>query len=104
MTIAETIAYRKKAKTVFEAISKYGHDEDFEAIDGECTDLPPGHEGKLEVLRQRVERGESLFVADDRCDYEGCEPGCVRSRPNSPTEYEHSVVPTVSRQVVRKAL
>ena len=44
-------------KNVFEAILKYGHDEDFDPIaDGKFlpTDAPAGSQEKIEVLRRRV--------------------------------------------------
>ena len=41
----------------------------------EPTKHLPGSASKLDVLRQRVERGESLFHEDDNDDYEGCVGG-----------------------------
>jgi hypothetical protein len=69
-------------KNVFEAILKYGHDEDF-SPDGttefQCTQSPAGSREKLEVLAERVRRGEPLWHPEDRSDYSGL-TGAVRPR------------------------
>ena len=67
---------------VFEAILKYGHDEDFapEASDEfEATDAPAGSDEKIEILRQRVALGMPLWHNSDRVDYSGL-TGAVRPR------------------------
>ena len=67
---------------VFEAILKYGHDEDFNPAprDGfEATDAPAGSEAKIELLRRRVEMGYPLWHENDRVDYSGL-TGAVRPR------------------------
>lgn len=67
---------------VFEAILKYGHDEDFapEATDDfEATDAPAGSDEKIEILRRRVELGLPLWHDSDRVDYSGL-TGAVRPR------------------------
>jgi len=67
---------------VFEAILKYGHDEDFlpeETDDFEATDAPAGSDEKIEILRRRVELGLPLWHTEDRVDYSGL-TGAVRPR------------------------
>jgi hypothetical protein len=67
---------------VFEAILKYGHDEDFApeaSADFEATDAPAGSDEKIEVLRQRVALGMPLWHGSDRLDYSGL-TGAVRPR------------------------
>jgi hypothetical protein len=71
-----------RIKNVFEAILKYGHDEDFaptvsEQFEG--TNSPAGSREKLDVLADRVRRGEPLWHPDDRADYSGL-TGAVRPR------------------------
>jgi hypothetical protein len=64
-----------KIRNVFEAILKYGHDEDFlpeDEQDGfEATDAPAGSPEKIEILRRRVEQGQPLWHREDRRDYSG---------------------------------
>ncbi len=68
---------------VFEAILKYGHDEDFvPAVESDSftpTNAPAGSDDKIELLRQRVEEGLPLWHQDDRRDYSGL-TGAVRPR------------------------
>jgi hypothetical protein len=69
-------------KNVFEAILKYGHDEDFDpVVDMKFlpTDAPAGSQEKIEVLRKRVELGQPLWHNDDRVDYSGL-TGAIRPR------------------------
>jgi hypothetical protein len=64
-------------KNVFEAILKYGHDEDFNPKPSptfEATDAPAGSPEKIEILRQRVELGQPLWHNGDRVDYAGIDP------------------------------
>ena len=71
-----------KVRNVFEAILKYGHDEDFVPVpsdDFEATGAPAGSEDKIEVLRRRVEQGLPLWHDNDRMDYSGL-TGAVRPR------------------------
>ncbi len=71
-----------KVRNVFEAIIKYGHDEDFAPEgdeDFEPTDAPAGSPEKIEVLRRRIESGQPLWHRDDRHDYSGL-TGAVRPR------------------------
>lgn len=71
-----------KVKNVFEAILKYGHDEDFFPDEGENfrpTDAPAGSDAKIEVLRRRIEQGLPLWHRHDRRDYSGL-TGAVRPR------------------------
>lgn len=56
------------AKTIFEAITKYGHDEDYEPKPDTLffpTMFSPGSDEKVEVLRQRVELGLPLWHDND---------------------------------------
>ena len=68
---------------VFEAILKYGHDEDFapdaESDDFSSTDAAAGSEEKIETLRRRVESGLPLWHEEDRVDYSGL-TGAIRPR------------------------
>jgi hypothetical protein len=70
------------AFNVFEAILKYGHDEDFETFEGEefnATEAPAGSDEKIRILAERVKRGEPLWHDSDRPDYRGL-IGAVRPR------------------------
>lgn len=73
----------QKIKNVFEAILKYGHDEDFDPSDVASnfapTDAPAGSPEKIEVLRQRVELGLPLWHSKDRVDFTGL-TGAIRPR------------------------
>ncbi|MGD0654744.1 MAG: hypothetical protein ABSA16_10400 [Thermoguttaceae bacterium] len=69
-------------RNVFEAILECGHDEDFAPVATggfNATDAPAGSKAKLDVLAQRVLRGEPLWHAEDRSDYSGL-TGAVRPR------------------------
>lgn len=69
-------------RNVFEAILECGHDEDFVPFCGDdfrSTDAPAGSRAKLEVLAERVRRGEPLWHPEDRGDYSGL-TGAVRPR------------------------
>ena len=71
-----------RVKNVFEAILKYGHDEDFAPSPSEHfegTNSPAGSREKLDVMADRVRRGEPLWHPDDRADYSGL-TGAVRPR------------------------
>ena len=72
----------QKVNNVFEAILKYGHDEDFSPHGGDSfveTDAPAGSVDKIEALRRRVEKGMPLWHEEDRKDYNGL-TGAVRPR------------------------
>ncbi|HEX4147294.1 MAG TPA: hypothetical protein VHY91_27600 [Pirellulales bacterium] len=73
----------RQMRNVFEAILRYGHDEDFvpEDEDDEFapTGAPAGSKEKLEVLAQRVMMGVPLWHPEDRPDYSGL-TGAVRPR------------------------
>jgi hypothetical protein len=72
----------RQMRNVFEAILKYGHDEDFSPSAGDefyPTEAPAGSKEKLDVLAERVLRGEPLWHPDDRPDYSGL-TGAVRPR------------------------
>jgi hypothetical protein len=67
---------------VFEAILKYGHDEDFETVESSDfmpTEAPAGSDEKIRILAERVRRGEPLWHDADRPDYRGL-IGAVRPR------------------------
>lgn len=69
-------------KNVFDAILKYGHDEDFapEATNEfSPTDAPAGSPEKIDILRRRVELGLPLWHEEDRFDYSGL-TGAIRPR------------------------
>lgn len=72
-----------KVSNVFEAILKYGHDEDFapavESTQFQPTDAPAGSRAKIDELRRRVELGLPLWHQNDRRDYSGL-TGAVRPR------------------------
>ena len=71
-----------EVRNVFDAILKYGHDEDFDPdVSGEFepTDAPAGSQKKIDILRRRVEHGMPLWHSDDRVDYSGL-TGAVRPR------------------------
>ncbi|MEE2639537.1 MAG: hypothetical protein VX768_02815 [Planctomycetota bacterium] len=71
-----------KRNNVFEAILKYGHDEDFVPetdVEFNATDAPAGSDEKIEMLRTRIEQGYPLWHDEDRCDYSGL-TGAVRPR------------------------
>jgi hypothetical protein len=72
----------RQMRNVFEAILKYGHDEDFAPSaedDFFPTEAPAGSREKLDVLAERVLRGEPLWHPEDRPDYSGL-TGAVRPR------------------------
>jgi hypothetical protein len=72
----------KNVQNVFEAILKYGHDEDFypvESDDFAPTAAPAGSQEKIDALRNRVELGLPLWHDEDRIDYSGL-TGAVRPR------------------------
>jgi hypothetical protein len=63
-----------KPRTIHEALTMQGHDEDFEPTPCAAfcaTDAPAGSPEKVEVLRRRVELGQPLWHQDDRLDYAG---------------------------------
>lgn len=69
-------------RNVFDAILKYGHDEDFDPIAGDefdPTDAPAGSPEKIEILRRRVELGLPLWHEEDRSDFSGL-TGAIRPR------------------------
>ena len=71
-----------QVRNVFEAILRYGHDEDFypEPTGGFApTDAPAGSPEKIEILRQRIELGLPLWHDSDRVDYSGL-TGAIRPR------------------------
>ncbi len=72
-----------KLKNVFEAILKYGHDEDFAPSSSDrdfgSTQAPAGSREKLEVMADRVRLGQPLWHDSDRADYSGL-TGAVRPR------------------------
>ena len=72
----------QEIRNVFEAINKFGHDEDFHPVrtaDFCPTEAPAGSRSKIEQLRERAEMGLPLWHEDDRSDYSGL-TGAVRPR------------------------
>ena len=58
-----------QVRNVFEAILRYGHDEDFNPEPSgpnifEATDAPAGSPEKIEILRRRIELGNAAVVID----------------------------------------
>ena len=77
-----TTSEKSEVTNVFEAILKYGHDEDFAPVaDNEfvATNAPAGSDDKIELLRRRVQGGQPLWHEEDRRDYTGL-TGAVRPR------------------------
>jgi len=73
---------REKVRNVFEAILKFGHDEDYlpePPGDFEPTDAPAGSQEKIDILRHRLELGLPLWHEEDRHDYSGL-TGAIRPR------------------------
>lgn len=71
-----------QVRNVFEAILRYGHDEDFlpePTGTFEPTDAPAGSPEKIEILRRRIELGLPLWHEEDRIDYSGL-TGAIRPR------------------------
>jgi hypothetical protein len=69
-------------RNVFEAILESGHDEDFVPSASEefnATSAPAGSRAKLDILADRIQRGEPLWHPEDRSDYSGL-VGAVRPR------------------------
>jgi hypothetical protein len=67
---------------VFEAILKYGHDEDFNPVatdEFSATDAPAGSKAKIDILAERIAKGLPLWHEDDRIDYTGL-TGAIRPR------------------------
>jgi hypothetical protein len=72
----------ERCKNVFEAILKYGHDEDWlpdPQVDFDSTDAAAGSPEKIEILRKRLELGLPLWHDNDRYDYNGL-TGAIRPR------------------------
>ena len=72
----------QKVRNVFEAILKYGHDEDFSPLENDQfkpTNAAAGSQDKIDELRRRVELGLPLWHDSDRTDYSGL-TGAVRPR------------------------
>ncbi|MDA7949994.1 MAG: hypothetical protein MPJ24_00770 [Pirellulaceae bacterium] len=62
----------ERVQNVFEAIIKFGHDEDFSPQSSDefkGTTAPAGSKAKIEELRRRVELGLPLWHGEDRMDY-----------------------------------
>ena len=76
------MAEKEKVRNVFEAILKFGHDEDYApepAGEFDSTDAPAGSPEKIEILRRRLEQGLPLWHDEDRYDYSGL-TGAIRPR------------------------
>lgn len=64
---------------VFDWVEKYGDEEEFEPRETtDCCLSPAGSEAKVEVLKQRVLRGESLWHEDDVVTWERFDQTKVR--------------------------
>jgi hypothetical protein len=77
-----TTSEKSEVTNVFEAILKYGHDEDFAPMENDefaPTNAPAGSDDKIELLRRRVQGGQPLWHEEDRRDYSGL-TGAVRPR------------------------
>ncbi len=71
-----------QVRNVFEAILRFGHDEDFNPEpqgNFDPTDAPAGSPEKIEILRRRIELGLPLWHGEDRVDYSGL-TGAIRPR------------------------
>ena len=69
---------------VFEAISRFGHDEDFvPPFPGTQTNAYPGTKEKIEIMRARVQRGEPIFNKGDRIGYQDADPKNISSFPGN---------------------
>lgn len=56
-------------RTVFTDLLERGHDEDFEGVPCTApTDALCGSRAKIEVMRQRAERGECLYHPQDNTE------------------------------------
>lgn len=69
-------------RNVFEAISMFGHDEDFAPLETDefsSTEAPAGSPEKLDILAERIRQGLPLWHDEDRPDYSGL-TGVVRPR------------------------
>jgi hypothetical protein len=62
--------------TIFEALARYGEEGNFKPVATPAakknfipTDAPPGSEEKIDILRQRLEKGLPLWHKRDRKDY-----------------------------------
>ncbi len=68
---------------LFEAIRRYGHDEDFSPVEDDegfvPTSAPAGSPEKIDVLAERIRQGFPLFHEEDRVDYSGL-IGAIRPR------------------------
>ncbi len=72
----------RRYRNVFKAIAREGHEESFvpvETDEFEPTDLAAGSWEKIELLRQRVEMGVSMWHDTDRSDFDGL-VGAIRPR------------------------
>lgn len=72
----------RQTRNVFEAIIKFGHDEDFVPADNDehvPTDAPAGSREKIDILAERIALGLPLWHEEDRIDYTGL-TGAVRPR------------------------
>ncbi len=71
-----------EVQNVFDAILKYGHDEDFApTVSDEFapTEAPAGSDEKIEAMRRRIAQGVPLWHDRDRQDYSGL-TGAIRPR------------------------
>jgi hypothetical protein len=69
-------------RNVFDAIERYGHDEDYApsvTTEFHPTEAPAGSPEKLAELARRIELGLPLWHPSDRADYSGL-TGAIRPR------------------------
>lgn len=82
MDIRQIFHSSGRVRTVFEAILKYGHDEDFSPSSDQDfvpTDAAPGSVEKMEVLACRLQLGLPLWHPEDRVDFSNL-IGAIRPR------------------------
>lgn len=90
---------------IFDAIKKH-HNKHPECCytptkKGSHTQFAPGTPEKIDEMVRRIERGEPLFDKDDKADYDGCPPGCVRGSSELTLD-ERSSKPIIQFSLPRK--
>ena len=98
----------ERCKNVFEAILKYGNDEDWlpeMKTEFDATDAPAGSPEKIEILRKRLELGLPLWHEEDRYDYNGLtlrfpDIRCVYWAGGNPFHH-HQNLPRLRRALAR---
>jgi len=86
-----------EVRNVFEAILKYGHDEDFAPIEGdefEATNAPAGSDEKIAILRRRVEQLTYLSSQTTKPLFTNMNRGFLLTLPKNvttPVSYIHHI-------------